>query len=492
MEYIIEDLDRPVIDDASFEAWKKLDSFTEKLNNFDTVVGVINDLWDIEDSDNELRDKIQAADMTPAERAEALKKASELKSDRQMFLLLTTCFTVATAAYAGPPALVFSLILGAITTSSDFFWNMRMANILNCGTGFSCNWCIDPSGYVYEAVTRNRVSDVTATAYWISPDYINENGEGDASKAVVWDASEYAQMNPVLTDETGAYAWDVPEGLWQVKYEKEGYKTAYSDWLPVPPPQTDVNVGLISTEAPRVESAVLIHGGATLNFTQYMQPETVKNLTVTSADGKTLDYTVSYSSDETAPDGTVYAKSYIVNTPDGTPDSITVPADALNYAGTPMAASSTVKVADSRESVSVELSYDEEIGDVVVTFDPPAPADGTVTVVYSDGTTATVTFKQGDSEVTVPTNGKKPVSVTVTSAILPVKAEAHVVKSKAIRGDLNSSGKVDVMDGVIMQRILAGLETDSALIALANLDSAGKVDVKDGVIMQRILAGLES
>ena len=176
MEYIIEDLDRPVIDDASFEAWKKLDSFTEKLNNFDTVVGVINDLWDIEDSDNELRDKIQAADMTPAERAEALKKASELKSDRQMFLLLTTCFTVATAAYAGPPALVFSLILGAITTSSDFFWNMRMANILNCGTGFSCNWCIDPSGYVYEAVTRNRVSDVTATAYWISPDYINENG----------------------------------------------------------------------------------------------------------------------------------------------------------------------------------------------------------------------------------------------------------------------------------------------------------------------------
>ena len=69
MEYIIEDLDRPVIDDASFEAWKKLDSFTEKLNNFDTVVGVINDLWDIEDSDNELRDKIQAADMTPAERA---------------------------------------------------------------------------------------------------------------------------------------------------------------------------------------------------------------------------------------------------------------------------------------------------------------------------------------------------------------------------------------------------------------------------------------
>jgi len=25
------------------------------------------------------------------------------------------------------------------------------------------------------------------------------------------------------------YAWDVPEGMWQVKVEKEGYETAYSE-----------------------------------------------------------------------------------------------------------------------------------------------------------------------------------------------------------------------------------------------------------------------
>lgn len=58
-------------------------------------------------------------------------------------------------------------------------------------------------------------------------------------------------------------------------------------------------------------------------------------------------------------------------------------------------------------------------------------------------------------------------------------------------GDLDGDGKVAVSDGVVMQRILAGLETDPAKIALADLDHADGVNVKDGVKMQRILAGLE-
>ena len=36
----------------------------------------------------------------------------------------------------------------------------------------------------------------------------------------MWDASEYDQENPLVTDEAGSYAWDVPEGYWQVKAEK--------------------------------------------------------------------------------------------------------------------------------------------------------------------------------------------------------------------------------------------------------------------------------
>ena len=37
--------------------------------------------------------------------------------------------------------------------------------------------------------------------------------------------------------------------------EKEGYETAYSDWLPVPPPQTEVNIGLVSKEKPVIENS---------------------------------------------------------------------------------------------------------------------------------------------------------------------------------------------------------------------------------------------
>ena len=64
-------------------------------------------------------------------------------------------------------------------------------------------------------------------------------------------------------------------------------------------------------------------------------------------------------------------------------------------------------------------------------------------------------------------------------------------KPKGIRGDLDNSGKIDVLDGVVMQRILAGIETDPDLFEAANLNGDKTTDVLDGVIMQRILAGLE-
>ena len=58
-----------------------------------------------------------------------------------------------------------------------------------------------------------------------------------------------------------------------------------------------------------------------------------------------------------------------------------------------------------------------------------------------------------------------------------------------ILGDLNSSGgDPDVLDGVVMQRILASLEPE---ITAADLNHDGIVNVADGVVMQRILAGLE-
>lgn len=86
------------------------------------------------------------------------------------------------------------------------------------------NGALDPSGYVYEAVPSNRVEGVVTTLYY-------RDGAGGTT---LWDASGYEQENPLATNANGEYAWFVPSGQWQVKAEKDGYETAYSDWLARP------------------------------------------------------------------------------------------------------------------------------------------------------------------------------------------------------------------------------------------------------------------
>ena len=132
---------------------------------------------------------------------------------------------------------------------------------------------IDPSGYVYEAVSSNRLEGVTTTIYY--KDSI-QDAYGDWHKTVVlWDAENYNQHNPMYSDKNGKYGWDVPEGWWQVKYEKEGYETAYSEWLPVPPPQLDVNIGLVQRTVPEVKLAKAYLDGVEVTFDKYMDLETI-------------------------------------------------------------------------------------------------------------------------------------------------------------------------------------------------------------------------
>ena len=134
-------------------------------------------------------------------------------------------------------------------------------------------YVLDPSGYVYEAVPSNRLQGVTTTVYQKT---YEEDMYGDLhEKIVLWNAKDYAQENPLTTDENGMYAWDVPAGQWQVKYEKEGYQTAYSEWLPVPPPQLDVNIGLVQNTQPYVTIVRGYETGIEVTFSKFMQPSTL-------------------------------------------------------------------------------------------------------------------------------------------------------------------------------------------------------------------------
>jgi hypothetical protein len=127
-------------------------------------------------------------------------------------------------------------------------------------------WIYDPSGYVYEAVKSNPLEGVTATVQYL-----------DTISGIwkVWNAKEYDQINPQLTDEAGKYGWDVPPGKWKVVWQKDGYERGTSAELDVPPPHTEVNEGLVSRAAPQVTTVtgVTYEGGSyvDLTFSKYLK-----------------------------------------------------------------------------------------------------------------------------------------------------------------------------------------------------------------------------
>lgn len=145
---------------------------------------------------------------------------------------------------------------------------------------------IDPSGYVYEAVPTNRVEGVQASIYYKET---KEDIYGDPYEEIVlWNAEDYAQKNPLFTDENGMYRWDVPQGLWQVKFEKDGYQTAYSEWLPVPPPQLEVNIGIKQNKQPEITEARAYEEGIEVQFDKFMDLTTLTadNIYVTANNTK--------------------------------------------------------------------------------------------------------------------------------------------------------------------------------------------------------------
>lgn len=147
-------------------------------------------------------------------------------------------------------------------------------------------WIMDPGGYVYEAVPENRLSGVTTSLLEKQPD----------GSMLFWDSTWYGQENPLTTNAEGLYAWDVPEGDWQVVYQKDGYLTTTSPLLHVPPPQTEVNQGMISLAAPTVQTIKPGQDGAYLDlvFSQYMKAVSLTDATilVTLPDGTLVEGTI--------------------------------------------------------------------------------------------------------------------------------------------------------------------------------------------------------
>ena len=205
-------------------------------------------------------------------------------------------------------------------------------------------YIFDPAGYVYEAVNSNRVEGVQTTCYYKEE---REDMYGDIHEEVVlWDAEQYAQENPLFTDADGRYRWDVPTGLWQVKYEKEGYETTYSDWLPVPPPQLEVNVGITQLRQPNVAQVRAFEDGIDITFDKYMRPHTLTGAVSVTKDGQLVAGTIELLNAESGyqtPDSVYASRARFVplatnSSPllAGQKVQLTVKRSVESYAGIPM------------------------------------------------------------------------------------------------------------------------------------------------------------
>ena len=227
-------------------------SFSEKFGYSDRLV-----TWDNRQIDlNEAKQAVMSANIPENQKARLM---ASIGSVRRMSdgIAGTYAFSVIMKSSGTQHTLLSSLLFNLLSVYSlccaDDVLSMvpYLLSSEKKGRPVVFRWIIDPSGYVYDSETDERIGGVTVTAYWIPSDESDsffETVPSENEYGEIWDASEWDQINPLISDESGCYAWDVPEGWWRVKYEKEGYETTWSDWLPVPPPQTNVNIGLKKAE----------------------------------------------------------------------------------------------------------------------------------------------------------------------------------------------------------------------------------------------------
>lgn len=276
---------------------------------------------------------------------------------------------------------------------------------------------LDPSGYVCEAVPSNVLEGVTVTLYKMDDD-----------KEVQWIATDYDQTNPVTTNADGVYAWDVPAGQWKVKFEKEDYEPAETGWLTVPPPRTDVNVSLVSQESPEIASVSAYPEGVRVEFSQYMDIESVNEKLSVTTNGNTITGSVEAENAEGSLDDpeTEYASVFFFTFTNG-PESgeVTVSAaGAKNYAENIVQETAGSKTATIEvEPTGIAVCETASVGcDGTVTLElrvePPA-AGANKTIQVASSTSYLFEVKQNNATVTQVTTDEEGKATLTLSGKLP-------------------------------------------------------------------------
>ena len=411
------------------------------------------------------------------------------------------------AGVGGPIGAAIGFVGGHIALGvADYFldkWGEAIDDRLNDNAqykdGGSMKIGIDPSGIVYEAVESNRLEGATMTIYY------KDNDTGDE---ILWNAEDYYQINPLKTDQNGAYAWDVPEGIWRVKFEMDGYETSYSEWMDVPPERTGINFSAVSYETPVMTNAVAADGVITVTFSKYMDISTVTSDTLILSDdeGNILDTVIKPVKNNSKD---IYACKFNL-TVSGENDysalNVISTDGCTSYSGTSAEAKKmSIEIPDK----IISMTTDREI----VTGSKSSTTKVTVTAYpagIASGKKLIVTDKKGVSsasgEVVFDKNGKAVINLDfidtgISDVVISVEgqeitAEFTVVslfqynEETVIAGDVDGNGTVNVKDSVMISRYLAG-GWDSVEIneRAADVNGDGKLNVADAILIRRYLAG---
>ncbi len=289
---------------------------------------------------------------------------------------------------------------------------------------------LDPSGFVYEGVESNRLEGVTATVFYKTT--TKDAFGDDVENVYMWDAENYSQVNPQITNVNGEYGWMVTEGLWQVKYEKEGYRTEYSEWLPVPPPQLDVNQAMTNAGEPNVSAVKATQGAVTIEFDKFMLVDslTENTLFVTHNDevvSGTIDYML--TNDDSQIMTRISNKVRFVPAkplPAGQTLTLTVKAGVPSYAGTEMSN-------DFQQDFEIEAFVEELL------------VDSAVHIIYDNTTELTIRALPTEAAV-----GKK-ASVKVLSDIVATADVSELLFDEEGKAALRITGEAHGTTAAVLQ-----------------------------------------
>ena len=409
---------------------------------------------------------------------------------------------------------------------------------------------VDPSGYVYEAVPENRVGGIIATIFENKGGTVYEKWVD--TNSVVEDRQANPQTTAAVSEENkdagGRYGWMTPYGTFRIDFTDPSgiYADAHTQPITVPPEHFNVNIGLLSKEAPTVKEIwQLDDGSVAISFSKYMQMESlveVSNAQAANIIGNTDTYDASESaikfydqdgnqisgtfsfpdSSDTYPEGEEHGliidehrvkntgykagmyqvdeiasdwfADLIIFTPaeplsfDLSRTGVTVSASVKSYAGVPMTEDYVIPAAEAtRESAPGIYTIEFYAAEGRVTVSSLRTGnDGKLSALpepYLNGSEFLGWFTGYDS-------GEQITTSTVFAANRTVFAHWKSIEADYILGDVNGDKEVDANDLTALSRHVAVIEQikDAALLKAADVTKDNEVDANDLTMLSRYVA----